>query len=95
MRTNQPSKNELIAPPKGLTCALGRCSRCAVVAAGARLQVRTGGSQASPYIDDLKKAEESAQAGGVGVWTKVRANAPCLAGASMCIGIARPGVVGL
>jgi endonuclease YncB( thermonuclease family) len=35
------------------------------------LQVRTTGTQQSPYIEDLKKAEEQAQAAGQGLWTKV------------------------
>ncbi len=38
------------------------------------MQVRTG-QQQSPYIETLKKAEEAAQASGLGVWTKVRESA--------------------
>lgn len=55
-------------------------------------QVRQGGSQASPFIEDLKKAEEDAQAAGVGVYTKVRGAAAQLS----CVpapgrwGVARP-----
>ncbi len=41
------------------------CSRCPAP------QVRPG-QQQSPYIENLKKAEEAAQLSGVGVWTKVR-----------------------
>jgi staphylococcal nuclease domain-containing protein 1 len=36
------------------------------------VQVRASGSQQSPYIEDLKKAEEGAQGNSVGLWTKVR-----------------------
>ncbi len=41
-----------------------------VVSAG-WAKVRAIGAQQSPYIEELKKAEESAQAGGVGLWSKV------------------------
>jgi hypothetical protein len=40
-------------------------------------QVRTGAQQ-SPYIEELKKAEEHAQAAGLGVWTKVRGCSVCV-----------------
>lgn len=35
------------------------------------MQVRATGSQQSPYIEDLKKAEEAAQGAARGLWTKV------------------------
>ena len=35
------------------------------------LQVRETGSQQSPYIEDLKRAQEAAQGAGVGLWNKV------------------------
>lgn len=44
-----------------------------------RLQVREIGSQVSPYIEDLKKAEEAAKLAGRGLWTKVGlASCACL-----------------
>jgi staphylococcal nuclease domain-containing protein 1 len=35
-------------------------------------KVRETGSQQSPYVEDLRKAQDAAQAAGVGLWTKVR-----------------------
>lgn len=40
-----------------------------VVAAG-WAKVRAGGSQQSPYLEELKKAEEAAQLAGAGLWSK-------------------------
>ncbi|KXZ48282.1 hypothetical protein GPECTOR_29g59 [Gonium pectorale] len=41
----------------------------AVVAAG-WAKVRPGGKEQSPYLEDLKRAEEAAQSAGAGLWTK-------------------------
>ena len=38
-------------------------------------QVREAGSQQSPYIEELRKAQEAAQGAGAGLWTKARARA--------------------
>jgi endonuclease YncB( thermonuclease family) len=34
-------------------------------------QVRESGSQQSPYIEELRKAQEAAQQAGAGLWSKV------------------------
>ena len=42
----------------------------------APLQVRETGSQQSPIIEDLRKAQDAAQQAGVGLWTKVSGATP-------------------
>lgn len=49
------------------------------------LQVRATGAQQSPYIENLKKAEERAQLGGLGVWTKVTLHMMC----AHCLDVSR------
>ncbi len=54
--------------------------RCAIskrFCVSSALQVRAIGAQQSPYIEELKKAEEAAQLAGLGLWTKVRDSANC------------------
>jgi endonuclease YncB( thermonuclease family) len=54
-----------------LAAAATTCNQQLARVDDGKLQVRATGTQQSPYIEDLKKAEEQAQSAGLGLWTKV------------------------